>query len=150
MRTLAVALVTGLLLLPGTRSGAVPLKSPAEKRAEDLYEAFRGPWRADDDKSPLSSLLLHRYEKAASAPDDATWGVVLVFVDRGAEGYTGVPQKVEGDGDALTITLPPAGKGEKRGTRTLRLRKEGDRLKVRVIGGPFEETYELKRSPSKQ
>jgi hypothetical protein len=94
--------------------------------------------------------LLHRYEKAASAPDDATWGVTLEFVDRSPEGYTGVPQRVEGEGDALTITLPPAGKGEKRGTRTLRLRKDGDKLKVRVIGGPFEETYELKRTTWKQ
>src|SRR5262249_45247809 len=129
---------------PGRITGEVPSKSVRE-----LYAALRGPWNPDDEKSPLKSFWLHRYEKADKAPPGAAWVVVLRFAGQSPEGYDGPPEKVEPEGDGMRITLPRAGEEEKRGTRGLSLRRAGDRLPLEVIGGQFAGAYKLKRVPSK-
>jgi hypothetical protein len=150
MRTLPTVIVVSLLVLRVPGGAAEPEKD--QKTVKELYKEVGGPWRADDEKSALTAVWLHRNEKAPIPPQGkaAEWGVILTFVDRGTEGYDGAPEKVEADCDALKITLPPAGEGEKRGTSTLRLKRVGDKLEVRVTGGQFAGTYELKRVPSKQ
>ena len=149
MSYLVSVLIAGILTSAPTVWGDEPRKPP--KSPEELYEALKGPWRADDEKSPLGGFWLHRYEKAPVPPPGASpWGVLLDFRRGSAETYHGAPKKVETDGDGLKITLPPAGKGEKRKTHTLRIRRTGEQLEVRVTGGEAAGTYQLKRVPSKQ
>src|SRR5262249_22110212 len=96
-------------------------------------------------------VWLHRNEKApVPPPGTSPWGVIVDFTRGSPEGYRGEPEKVQADGDGLKITLPPAGKEEKRGTRVLRISRDGDKLEVRVTGGCGEGTYTLKRVASKQ
>ena len=122
-----------------------------QKSAEELYAALKGPWRAGDEKSPLQGVWLHRNEMApVPPPGTSPWGVIVDFTRGSPEGYRGEPEKVQADGDGLKITLPPAGKEEKRGTRVLRISRDGDKLEVRVTGGCCEGTYTLKRVASKQ
>ena len=129
----------------GVGSQEKRLKSP-----EKLYETFRGPWQTLDDKSPLSVFQLHRYEKAQLSKDFVpTWGVSLSFKNLSPESYSG-PVKVESEGDGLKIILPPPPKGEKREARYLHMKRDGDKLKLRVVGGDRAGTYELKRVNSKQ
>jgi len=149
MSYLASTLLAGILLSAPAGRGDVTKKPP--KSPEELYAALKGPWRAAAEESPLAGFWLHRNEKAPVPPVGASpWGVILDFRPGSPEGYRGPPAKVEADGDGLKITLPPAGKDEKRGTRALHVRRNGDTLEVRVTGGRFEGTYELRRVPSKQ
>jgi hypothetical protein len=149
MRGTAALLIVGVLISPITVRAAEPEKP--QKAPEELYAALKGPWRADDEKSPLQGVWLHRNEKAPVPPPGASpWGVIVDFARGSPEGYRGEPEKVEADGDGLKVTLPKAGKDEKRGTRVLRIRRDGDKLEVRVTGGCCEGTYELKRVASKQ
>jgi hypothetical protein len=149
MRTLSAILLVSSLILPMSSGAAEPDKK--DKTPQQLYKEVGGSWTATDEKASLSSLWLHRNEKAAIPPQEvAEWGIILTFTDRGQEGYRGEPEKVEVDGGELKITLPAPGEGDKRGTRTLRLKRVGDKLEVRVIGGQYAGKYELKRVANKQ
>jgi hypothetical protein len=149
MTLLAAVLIVGIPApAPGVR-GDEPGK--ARTSPEELYEALKGPWRADDEKSLLGGFWLHRHEKGPlPAPGASPWGVRLDFRRGGAETYRGAAAKVEADGYGLKISLPSAGQGETRTTRTLRVRRLGDKLEVRVTDGDAAGTYELRRAPSKQ
>lgn len=149
MRYLKPLLVLSILVLALSAPGAEREK-PA-KTPEQLYGRLGGPWRSDDDKSPLAGVWLHRNEKSdPPSPKALPWSVILDFRGGSPEGYSGEPARVKVDGDGLKITLPPARVDEKRRTHTLRLQRDGDRLEVRVSGGRFAGTYHLKRVASKQ
>jgi hypothetical protein len=53
------------------------------------------------------------------------------------------------NGTGLKIVLAPPGKGEKRGSRALRISQAGGGLKVRVVGGKFQGTYGLEKARAK-
>lgn len=150
MRSPAMALAAVLMVRPASTRSEPPART--KKTVGQLYAAhFPGPWGADGGKARLGGLWLHRNEKGrANRPNEGLWRINLNFAGGGPEGFRGTPEKVEADGDGLKITLPPAGKGEGRKTRVLRIQRAGNKLKVRVIGGRFEGAYELKRVPSKQ
>lgn len=149
MRIFVSLVVAGLLSL--SFHSAEPDPNPKGKSAEELYAILRGPWRPVDETCALSQLWLHRHEKATvDSANGSPWRLILRFSDRGSEGFEGTPEKVEIDSDWLRITLPPAAKGEKRETESVRLRKAGDKLEVRIVGGKFAGTHKLDRVPSKQ
>ncbi len=155
MRYLALLMLVGSVVNSGVGVRAEPEKD--QKAIKKLYDAVGGPWRPEDENSSLTFFWLSRREKepvppgeSSESPADSTWRLRLDFINKSPEGYDGAPEKVEVEGDGLTVTLVPPGKDEKRGTRTVRIRKDGDKLEVRVTGGKFEGTYKLKRVPSKQ
>src|SRR5262245_32218628 len=113
---------------------------PDPEKVERLYATLGGTWRTESD-APLDYLWLHRGEKAPENDQGGSpWRLALAFDANPRERFTGAPARIEADGDALKITLPPPEKGEDRGTRSLRICRVGDRLLVRVIGGRFEGT----------
>jgi hypothetical protein len=149
MRSVVSVLLAGVLTSSSAVRGAEPAKP--QPSPEELYASLKGPWRSDDERSPLTGFWLHRNEKAAVPPPGASpWGVLLDFRGGNAEGFRGAPAKVEVECDGLRIILPAAGEGETRGTRSLLIRRDGEQMKIRVTGGNFEGAYVLKPVRSKQ
>jgi hypothetical protein len=70
MRYLAAVVIAGYLTPSLAVLGAEPEKP--QKSPEELYAALKGPWRADDEKSPLQGVWLHRNEKAPVPPPGAS------------------------------------------------------------------------------
>ena len=146
-----VLLIFAAVILLGFAPAPLP-KKPRDggerEQAETLYASLGGLWVADEARSPLSYLWLHRNEKGVGE-DGPPWRLALSFPDALQENFRGSPARVEAERGALKVVLPPAEQGDRRGTHLLRIYRDGDRVRVRVIGGPFEGTYALKRGRAK-
>lgn len=138
-----------LLLLSTTALFALAAGPDRRGTAEDLYASLGGLWRPADEKAPLECFWLHRNEKGVEdGPNSSPWRVRLAFNPRGPDDYSGPAARVEADNGGLTVTLPAATAGGR--PLVLRIAKKGDKVLVRVTGGRFAGTYEVRRGPAKQ
>jgi hypothetical protein len=149
MRTRVLALVIAAVISLGFAPAPLPKQSRdggEREKAETLYASLGGLWRADEARSPLSGLWLHRNEKADVRDGRPPWRLDLSFDGAPQERFEGAPERVEAERGALKVVLPPA---DTRGTHLLRIYRDGDRVKVRVVGGPCEGVYALKKARAK-
>jgi hypothetical protein len=140
-----------LLVAVAAALGFAPAPLPRKERnrddpekAERLYDSAAGMWRSPDESL---WLYLHRNEKAAES--GGKWGIVLAFPNAPGEYFRDAPARVEAVRGALRIVLPPATGGENRRVEALLIHRDGDRLSVRVIGGPRAGSYLLKKGRAK-
>src|SRR5262249_23060794 len=116
-------------------------------KVEGLYASLGGFWRAADSGSKLNYLWIHKNEKGQEDGLEG-WRLALSFDGAPGERFEGLPARIEARGGALRIHLPPS--DGRRGTHALLLSRDGDRVEVRVIGGPFEGRHALRKATSKQ
>jgi hypothetical protein len=147
MRGRLTILAVGILVLASVVGGADDPKKG--KTVEELYPVLKGDWVSADKKATLTRFQLGKYEKKP-ADFASEWHIGLVFTPGDGQGYYGPAEKVEADGDGLKITLPPPGKDDKRQTRILTVKRDEDKLEVRLLDGPFKGTWKLAQQAGKK